>query len=71
MQMNGITGKIYRITECFTQYTVNIFLHVSLKQTMKTGQTFHIVHVSTDLLLEYILARVTDEILYFQNRKNL
>jgi hypothetical protein len=54
-----------------TQCTVHTFLHVPLKQIVKTCKRFHIVQVSTDLLLEYILARVTKEILYFQNSKIL
>jgi len=53
------------------QQYIKTFLHVSLKQMVKTGKRFDIVQVRTYLLLEYVLVRVTEENPYFQNRKIL
>jgi len=63
MEMNEVTGNIIELLNIRTQYSTHTFLHVSLKQIVKTGKMFHMVQISTDLLLEYILARVTKEII--------
>jgi hypothetical protein len=69
MQMNDVTGNIYRIIEY--SYPIYCTYISSCFSKTKTGKIFHTFQVSTDLLLEYILAKVTEEILHFQNSKNL
>jgi hypothetical protein len=63
-----VTGNIYRIIEY--SYPIYCTYISSRFSKTKTGKRFHIAQVSTDLLLEYILAKVTKEILHFPNSKN-